>query len=303
MTRRIDRLWLTDFRNYTSTEVEFAPGITAIVGRNGHGKTNLLEAIGHLSGVAIRGAASSTMVRVGAERAIVRAEAQRANRDLLIEAEIAVQGRNRLQVNRQPVRRRRVFVEDHAEALLLVVAKGAVGRTYNIGGENEVTNLDLVQRICAILDEKRPREDGKSYRRKLDALLRNGNIGANVPVLPGDTPHVETVLAPGEIITAVTLPAPIGGRHVYHKVRDRASYAFALVSVGAVVSDDGSGRVALGGVAPKPWRREDADAALPQGASDTMATLLQGATPTEHNSYKVTLAERTLAAVLAGAQE
>lgn len=126
---------------------------------------------------------------------------------------------------------------------------------------------------------------------------------ADFHVLPGDTPHVETVLEPGEIITAVTLPAPIGGRHVYHKVRDRASYAFALVSVAAVVNDDGSGRVALGGVAPKPWRREDAEAALPHGASDTMATLLQGATPTEHNAFKATLAERTLAAVLAGAQE
>lgn len=117
MTRRIDRLWLTDFRNYTSTEVEFAPGITAIVGRNGHGKTNLLEAIGHLSGVAIRGASSSTMVRVGADRAVVRAEAQRASRALLLEAEIAAQGRNRLQINKQPVRRRR----DLAEALAVTV--------------------------------------------------------------------------------------------------------------------------------------------------------------------------------------
>ena len=67
---------------------------------------------------------------------------------------------------------------------------------------------------------------------------------------PGDTPQLETVLEAGELITAVTLPKPIGGTHVYRKVRDRASYAFALVSVGAVVHRDGSGRVALGGVAP-----------------------------------------------------
>ncbi|WP_354679737.1 FAD binding domain-containing protein, partial [Cupriavidus plantarum] len=69
--------------------------------------------------------------------------------------------------------------------------------------------------------------------------------------LPGDTPHVETSLLPGELITAVTLPAPIGGTHIYRKVRDRASYAFALVSVAAIVQRDGTGRVALGGVAPK----------------------------------------------------
>ncbi|MGC5376491.1 FAD binding domain-containing protein, partial [Salmonella enterica] len=72
--------------------------------------------------------------------------------------------------------------------------------------------------------------------------------------LPGDTPQVETALAPGELITAVTLPMPIGGTQVYRKVRDRASYAFALVSVAAVIQADGSGRVALGGVAHKPWR-------------------------------------------------
>ena len=77
---------------------------------------------------------------------------------------------------------------------------------------------------------------------------------------PGDTPHIETALQPGELITAVTLPKPIGGQQIYHKVRDRASYAFALVSVAAIVQKDGSGCVALGGVAHKPWRVEAADA-------------------------------------------
>ena len=60
--------------------------------------------------------------------------------------------------------------------------------------------------------------------------------------LPSDTPHVETTLLPGELITAVTLPAPIGGTHIYRKVRDRASYAFALVSIAAIVQRDGTGR-------------------------------------------------------------
>ena len=117
--------------------------------------------------------------------------------------------------------------------------------------------------------------------------------------LPGDTPEVETVLMPGEMITAVTLPAPVGGRQAYHKVRDRSSYAFALVSVALVRQPDGTGRVALGGVAPKPWRSDAADAELPNGARAVMAKLLGGARPTEENAFKITLAERTLAALLA----
>src|SRR3546814_20153501 len=71
---------------------------------------------------------------------------------------------------------------------------------------------------------------------------------------PGTTPHLETMLEPGELITAVTLPKPMGGTHIYHKVRDRASYAFALISVAAVVQKDGSGRVAPRGVGHKPDR-------------------------------------------------
>ena len=120
--------------------------------------------------------------------------------------------------------------------------------------------------------------------------------------LPGDTPNVETALQPGELITSVSLPRPTGGTHIYRKVRDRASYAFALVSVAAVVQRDGSGRVALGGVAHKPWRDEAADAALPQGAKAAAARLLAGARTTEDNAFKLPLVERTLAAVLAQAR-
>lgn len=119
--------------------------------------------------------------------------------------------------------------------------------------------------------------------------------------LPGDRPQVETVLAPGELVTAVVLPAPLGGRHVYRKVRDRASYAFALVSVAAVVQRDGSGRVALGGVAPKPWRVEAAETELPRGAGAVSERLLAGARPTADNAFKLPLVERTLAPVLAEA--
>ena len=119
---------------------------------------------------------------------------------------------------------------------------------------------------------------------------------------PGTTPHLETVLAPGELITAVTLPKPVGGTHIYHKVRDRASYAFALISVGVVVQKDGTGRVALGGVGYKPWRVSAADAELPRGAKAVTAALLDGAKPGHENAYKLPLVERTLAGVLAQAK-
>jgi xanthine dehydrogenase YagS FAD-binding subunit len=120
--------------------------------------------------------------------------------------------------------------------------------------------------------------------------------------LPGDTPHIETTLRKGELITAVTLPKPVGGTQIYHKVRDRASYAFALVSVGAIVQRDGSGHIAIGGVAHKPWRVEAAEAEIRNGAQAFAAKLLAGARPTEQNAFKLKLVERTVAAVLAEAR-
>ncbi|WGM39918.1 xanthine dehydrogenase family protein subunit M [Caulobacter sp. NIBR1757] len=125
---------------------------------------------------------------------------------------------------------------------------------------------------------------------------------ADFHTLSGETPAVESLLTPGELITAVTLPRPIGGQQVYRKVRDRASYAFALVSVAAVVQPDGSGRVAFGGVAHKPWRVEAAEAAMPRGAKAVAGQVFAGARPTEENAFKLVLAERTLAGVLAEAK-
>jgi xanthine dehydrogenase YagS FAD-binding subunit len=121
--------------------------------------------------------------------------------------------------------------------------------------------------------------------------------------LPGNTPHIETVLEPGELITGVTLPRPLGGKHLYRKVRDRSSYAFALVSVAAVVQPDGSGRVALGGVAHKPWRIEAAEQNLARGAGPVAEQLLAGARTTPNNAFKIQLTQRTLASVLAEAKK
>lgn len=120
--------------------------------------------------------------------------------------------------------------------------------------------------------------------------------------LPGKTPNVETDLKTGELITSVTLPGPIGGKHIYQKIRDRASYAFALISVAAVIQPDGSGRIAVGGVAHKPWRMDAADADLQNGSKTVTDKLLADARPTPDNAFKVPLVERTLAGVLAEAR-
>lgn len=117
--------------------------------------------------------------------------------------------------------------------------------------------------------------------------------------LPGDTPHLDNSLEAGELITAVTLPRPLGGTHHYEKVRDRASYAFALVSVAAVIQKDGSGRVAFGGVAHKPWRVEAADAVMAQGAAAVTTKAFANARPTDDNAFKIPLATRALAATIA----
>jgi xanthine dehydrogenase YagS FAD-binding subunit len=127
--------------------------------------------------------------------------------------------------------------------------------------------------------------------------------------LPGDTPHVETGLRPGEMITAVVLPPAPAGRQFYRKVRDRASYEFALVSVAAIVATDqgtiSGARVAFGGVAHKPWRSPEAEAVL-VGRPATMATYraaaeaaMQGAVGRGHNDFKIELAQRTLCRTLA----
>ena len=146
--------------------------------------------------------------------------------------------------------------------------------------------------------------------RALDATvetIRPNGSARSIPIaefhrLPGETPHVETVLELGELITAVTLPKPVGGTHMYRKVRDRASYAFALISVGAIVQKDGSGRVALGGVAHKPWRVEAAELDMPRGGKAVAPQLLAGAKPTHENAFKLKLVERTLDAVLTEAR-
>ncbi len=143
--------------------------------------------------------------------------------------------------------------------------------------------------------------DGATRTIPIDALYRP----------PGNTPHIETVLAPGELIRSVVLPPPPPGRQLYRKVRDRASFAFALVSVAVVVARDGDrvagARVAFGGISYKPWRSAEAEAAL-IGAAVTRASFdaagqagLRNAGGYGYNDFKILLARRTLRTVLADA--
>jgi xanthine dehydrogenase YagS FAD-binding subunit len=136
---------------------------------------------------------------------------------------------------------------------------------------------------------------------------------ADLHRLPGATPQVETTLARGQMITAVTLPPPPKGVQIYRKVRDRASYAFALVSVAAVVDAEGgkirSARLAFGGLAHKPWRVEEAEEAL-VGAAPGEASFgkagrdaFASARGYGDNDFKIALAHRTLSAVLAAATQ
>lgn len=152
----------------------------------------------------------------------------------------------------------------------------------------------------------------------LDAVVHLSGPGGDrsVPltdfhVLPGATPQVETVLQPGELITGVELPPPSGAmvRSDYRKVRDRSSYAFALVSVaGGLALAEGrvrEARIALGGVAAKPWRARRAEAALiglapnPDAFRAAIREELAEARPLSGNAFKIGLVERTVVAVLA----
>ena len=142
------------------------------------------------------------------------------------------------------------------------------------------------------------KHDGSTRRLTLDELY----------LLPEDRPDRETVLEPGELITAVVLPAPIDGRQTYRKVRDRASYAFALVSVAGIVRlEDGRiarADLAFGGLAPKPWRNAEVEELL-AGAAPSEALfnkaadiLLAEAQGYGGNDFKILLARRTLVSVL-----
>ena len=150
---------------------------------------------------------------------------------------------------------------------------------------------------------------------EVEILCANGDT-KTVPLselyrLPADTPHIETVLEAGDLITAVVLPRPVPGRHLYRKVRDRASYAFALTSIAAIVDvQDGkiaTARLAFGGLAPKPWRDRAVEGLLVGKAPSATLwdqaadRLLEQAVGHGENDFKIPLVRRALAGALADA--
>ncbi|WP_407520241.1 FAD binding domain-containing protein [Methylobacterium oryzisoli] len=176
-------------------------------------------------------------------------------------------------------------------------ALDGISRTLAVVGSSEAciaTHPGDMAVAMRVLDATVETTDGKGAARSIPI--------ADLHRLPGDRPELDTTLKPGELITAVTLPKPVAGTHIYRKVRDRASYAYALVSVAAILAKDGSGRVAFGGVAHKPWRVEAAEADLPRGAKAVTDRVFADAKPTHHNAYKLKLAERTLGAALTQAR-
>lgn len=148
---------------------------------------------------------------------------------------------------------------------------------------------------------------------KIETVKTDGST-RTIPIkdfycLPKDTPHIENVLESGELITHVVLPAPIKGVHTYDKVRDRASYAFALVSCAAVIDVDDSGklttiRLAFGGIGTEPWRNEKVEALLTDtdGNSDVIRQaadlLLKEAKGNGQNDFKIPLTRRLLKQVI-----
>jgi DNA replication and repair protein RecF len=162
---RVTRLWLTNFRNYETAELTPDPdGLTVVVGANGEGKTNLLEAIGYLATLSsFRGSPGEALIRAGCTSAVVRAEGERDDRSLLIEAELHAGGRDRIQVNRQPLKRARdllgalrvsVFAPDD-----LVLVKGGPGERRRF--------------VDDVLVSLHPKHD--ALQRDVDRVLRQRN--------------------------------------------------------------------------------------------------------------------------------
>lgn len=186
-----------------------------------------------------------------------------------------------------------------------------------IGGFNRIHALLGVSDSCIATHPSDMAVAMTALEAEIELLDADGSVRrvaiADFYRLPGDTPHIETELRPGEMITSVLLPPPPSGRQIYRKVRDRASYEFALVSVAAVVSTDqgtiSEARVAFGGVAHKPWRSIEAEAAL-AGRPATMVTYraaaeaaMRDAVGQGHNDFKIELARRTLCRTLAQAAQ
>ena len=245
---RVDRLWLTDFRNYEAADFTLSSGLTVVVGDNGEGKTNLLEAIGYLATLdSFRGAPDDALVRRGCTQAIVRAEGERDGRTLLVEAEINAVGRDRVLVNRQPLRRTRDLLGALRVSAFspddLVLVKGGPG--------------DRRRYLDGTLVALHPRND--QLRSELDRILRQRNalLKSSGGRLDSDTAFTLDVWDARLVETGESLAA--ARDDLVERLRPRLSVAYdALVRTPAEVD--------LAYVAP--WRDGGLAAALVDARRD-----------------------------------
>ena len=185
-----------------------------------------------------------------------------------------------------------------------------------IGGYNRIMAILGTSDSCIATHPSDMAVAMRALDAQIETTMPNGKT-RTIPIaefhhLPGNTPNIETALLPGEMITHVTLPKPIKGVHTYQKVRDRASYAFALISIAAIIQhQDGkitNAKLAFGGLAHKPWRIEQAETALIGASNKTdfnkaADIILAGAKGYGENDYKIPLLRRTLNYVLSKSLE
>lgn len=180
-----------------------------------------------------------------------------------------------------------------------------------IGGNSRANAILGVSDACIAVHPSDMAVALRALDAEVETLSANGVVRttpiADFHRLPGSTPHVETELRVDEIITGVKLPKPLGGVHLYQKIRDRASYAFANVSIAMVAivraGEISTLRLAFGGLAHKPWRVEEAERVSGPVDPERIADIvLAGARTTSHNAYKVALVRRALAVLLTEVQ-
>lgn len=249
---RVDRLWLTDFRNYTSAELAPAPdGLTVVAGANGEGKTNLLEAVAYLATLSsFRGVPGEALVRHGCVRSVVRAEGARDGRRMLLEAELHAGGRDRVFVNRQPLRRARdllgslrvtVFSPDD-----LTLVKGAPGERRRFLDD---TLVAVHPRFDAL------RNDVDRVLRQRGALLKQAG-GRSTPEIVGTLDVWDAKLAVAGTALAVAREELVARLEpVVAKAYDQVAHTSAAVALAAARSWDGPLAEALAAARADDLRR------------------------------------------------
>ncbi|HEX2192953.1 MAG TPA: DNA replication/repair protein RecF [Acidimicrobiales bacterium] len=239
---QLDHLWLTDFRSWPAAELALGSGLTVVRGRNGAGKTNLLEAAGYLATLSsFRGAPAEALVRHGTEQAVVRGEGRRGGRTVLVEVEIRLRGRGRVALNRQPVRRTSDLLEALRVSVFspddLVLVKGppagrrrwldetlvalhprydalrrdferVVRQRTSLLGQAAGLRGRLTPDVATTLDvwDAKLTETGEALARARVDLL--GRLQPSVAKAYGDLATAGTPLGPGDPVVGLTYEAP-----------------------------------------------------------------------------------------------